>query len=286
MMEQIFELIVRTRMKHRYAEMTWPECREAARAGRVAVVPVATYEDHGYHLPIDVDVVLCTEICERAVAKIPNEAVLIPPVNHGFSPHHMDFPGTISIGWDTFINYVRDVCCSLAHHEFTHILIVNGHGSNTAPLEMAARLTILATEGRVLCASVNHWGLHRAREVGNAVRESDYGGASHAGEYETSLYLALRPGLAQMDKAVDEMSPLPPSFQTDLMLGKRKDASSAHLMPYWSTMTASGTRGAATKATAEKGQKFLEAAVEGLIELIREFKMVEIQPRKDHHQEP
>ncbi len=46
-------------MKYRYAEMMWRECDEAAKAGRVAVLPVATYEDHGYHLPIDVDVVAC-----------------------------------------------------------------------------------------------------------------------------------------------------------------------------------------------------------------------------------
>ena len=46
---------------YRYAEMTWSACREAAYSGRVAVLPVATYEDHGYHLPIDTDVRLCTE---------------------------------------------------------------------------------------------------------------------------------------------------------------------------------------------------------------------------------
>ena len=270
-------------MKYRYAEMTWPECHQARQEGRVAVVPVATYEDHGLHLPIDVDVVLCTEICERAVARIPAEAVLIPAVTHGYSPHHMDFPGTITIRWDTFINYVKDVCCSLAHHGFTRILIVNGHGSNTAPLEMAARLTVIETEGQTMCASVNHWGLQKAREVGNAHRESDYGGASHAGEYETSLYLALRPDLVQMDQAVDEDSPLPPSFQTDLLQGKRPDASAAHLMPYWSSMSNSGVRGAASKGEKEKGEKFLEAAITGLIELIHEFKSVEIQPRQDHH---
>ncbi|MCX6049033.1 MAG: creatininase family protein, partial [Chloroflexi bacterium] len=253
-------------MKYRYAEMTWPECKAAADQGRVAVLPVGTYEDHGHHLPIDVDVVLSSEICERAVARIPDEAVLAPAVTHGYSPHHMDFPGTITIKWDTFVNYVRDVCCSLAHHGFTRILIVNGHGSNAPLVEMAARLTILETEGRVLCANVNHWGLRKAREVGKLVRESDFGGTSHAGEFETSLYLALKPELAQMDKAVDERSPLPASFQTDLLAGKRADGSIATLMPYWSTMSVSGTRGDATKATREKGEKFLEAGIEGLVE--------------------
>ncbi len=270
-------------MKHRYAEMSWPECREAARAGKVAVLPVATYEDHGYHLPIDVDVLLATEICDRAVAQIPVEAVLIPPVSHGYSPHHMDFPGTITIRWDTFINYVKDVCVSLAHHGFTRILIVNGHGSNSAPLEMSARLAILETEGRILCASVNHWGLRKAREVGKQVRESDFGGTSHACEFETSLYLALRPELVEMDKAIDERSPLPASFQTDLLAGKRADGSLATLMPYWSTMSVSGVRGDATKATREKGEQFLAAAIEGLIELVRELKSAEIRPRQDHH---
>lgn len=270
-------------MKYRYAEMNWPECNEAVKQGRVAVLPVATYEDHGYHLPIDVDVVLATEICERAVARMPAEAVLIPAVTHGYSPHHMDFPGTITIRWDTFINYVKDVCLSLAHHGFTRILLVNGHGSNAAPLEMASRLTVVETEGRVLCASVNHWGVRKVREEGKKIRTSDYGGTSHAGEYETSLYLALRPELVAMEKAVDERTPLPPSFQNDLLAGKRADASVAYLMPHWSTMSISGVRGDATKATREKGEQFLEAAVDGLIELVREFKTMTLPPRQDHH---
>jgi len=86
-----------------------------------------------------------------------------------------------------------------------------------------------------------------------------------------------------MDKAVDERSPLPASFQTDLLAGKRADGSFATLMPYWSTMSVSGTRGDATKATRAKGEKFLEAGIEGLIELVRELKATELRPRVDHH---
>ncbi len=80
---------------------------------------------------------------------------------------------------------------------------------------MAARLAIVENEGRMLCASVNHWDLRRAKEVASTVRESDYGGSTHAGEYETSIYLALRPELVDMTKAVDERSPMSPSFQHD-----------------------------------------------------------------------
>ena len=270
-------------MKYRFAEMIWNEIRDAAAQDRVAGLPVATYEDHGPHLPVDTDVVLCTGICERAVARIPSEAVLAPPVPHGYSPHHMDFHGTLTIEWDTFIRYVKDVCCSLAHHGFKRILVVNGHGSNTSPLDMAARLTVVEYESRVLCASVNHWDVRKVKDEGARIRESDYGGTSHAGEYETSLYLALKPDLVDMTKAVDERSPISTSFKTDLLAGTHPEGSAARLIPYWSAQTASGVLGDATKATVEKGEQFLEAAVSGLVELIQELKAQSILPRRDQH---
>ena len=269
--------------QYRYAEMTWPEIKQAAAAERVAVLPVAIHEDHGYHLPVDTDVRLCTEICERAVARIPEEAVLAPAVPHGYSPHHMDLPGTLTITWDTFVRYVKDVCCSLAHHGFRRILVVNGHGSNESPVDLSARLTIIEREGDVLCATVSHWGIHRVKEVGAQVRESEYGGTSHAGEFETSLYLALAPELVDMDKAVDERSPFSPSFQSDLLAGGHPEGSSARLVPYWSSTSESGTRGDATLATREKGEKLLAAGIEGLVELIRELKSQPILPRRDQH---
>ena len=270
-------------MKHRFAEMIWNEIKDASDQDRVAVLPVATYEDHGPHLPVDVDVLLCSEICDRAVARIPSEAVMAPPVTHGYSPHHMDFHGTLTIDWDVFIKYVKNVCCSLVHHGFKRILIVNGHGSNTSPLDLAARLTIIEYEGKILCGSVNHWGLRTVKALGKTLRESTHGGTSHGGEFETSLYLALRPDLVEMDKAVDERSPLSNSFQSDLLAGGHPEGSSASLIPYWSTKTATGIMGDATKATKEKGEKFLEAAIEGLVEMVRELKDPEIMPRRDQH---
>ena len=130
---------------------------------------------------------------------------------------------------------------------------------------------------------MNHWGLRKVMELGARLRESDFGGTSHAGEYETSLYLALKPELVEMDKAVDERSPLPPSFQYDLLAGRHPQGSVAQLVPYWSSQSASGVKGDATRATVEKGRQFLEAAIEGLIELIRELKATPVLPRRDQH---
>jgi creatinine amidohydrolase len=265
--------------KYNYGELTWPEVKEAAAAGKVAVVPVATLEDHGLHLPIDTDVKLFVAACERAVSAAADRAVMVPPINHGYSPHHMDFPGAITIGAETFIRYGVDVCKSLAHHGFKRILIVNGHGSNTPFVDIIARLAVVETG--VLAAAVNYWAAPGVREVAESLRESDkIGGMNHACEFETSAYLALRPDLVDMSKAVRELSHRPTkNYWTDLVGGDGPLV----MMEHWSALSESGVMGDATKATAQKGELLLAAAAKGIIELIDEMRARRPAIRRDHH---
>src|ERR671912_882298 len=125
--------------KYRYEEFTWPELREAVKQQRVAVLPVGTIEQHGPHLPLVTDVLTATEMSRRAVERLAGEAVLMPSVYYAFNEHHLDFPGTISVRGETFIQYVTDIGRSLAHHGFRKVLLVNGHGSNVPYLDIAAR---------------------------------------------------------------------------------------------------------------------------------------------------
>jgi creatinine amidohydrolase len=268
-----------TTIPYHYGEMTWPRVKEAAAQARVAVVPVATIEDHGLHLPIDTDVRLCYAACDRAVALVPDKAVLIPPVNHGYSPHHMDFPGPITIGWDTFIRYMLDVCKSLVAHGFHKILIVNGHGSNTPFVDIIARLTVVETGA--LAAAINYWNAPGVHEVAESLRESDkVGGMNHACEFETSIYLALRPDLVDMSKAVREIGHQPTkNYWTDLVAGDGPLA----MMEHWSALSQSGVMGDPTKATAEKGERLLAAAAAGLAEIIDEMRNRRPAHRVDHH---
>ena len=101
-----------------YERLTWPEVRRAAAEDRVCLIPAGTLEDHGPHLPLDADTRIATEICGRAAAEIPEQVVLLPPIIHGYTPHHMEFPGPITIGWDTFVRYCTDIGTSLARHGF------------------------------------------------------------------------------------------------------------------------------------------------------------------------
>ncbi|HYL28198.1 MAG TPA: creatininase family protein [Candidatus Nitrosotalea sp.] len=265
--------------KYRYGEMTWPEVKAAAARPCVAIVPIATLEDHGPHLPIDTDLLLCASVCEEAASRAAGRAVLVPPINHGYTPHHLDFPGAITIGAHTLIEYGLDVCKSLAHHGFERILIVNGHGSNTPFAEIVARLCVVQTGA--LAAAVNYWGAPGVREAAESLRESEpVGGMNHACEFETSLYLALRPDLVEMGKAVSELSHRPTkNYWTDLIAGDGPLA----MMEHWSQLSESGVMGDPTKATAEKGRALLDAAASGIVELVDELLARERRPRVDHH---
>ena len=205
--------------------------------------------------------------------------MLLPAINHGYSPHHLDFPGAITIGAHTLIDYGVDVCRSLAHHGFRRILIVNGHGSNTPFIDVIARLAVVETG--VLAAAVNYWAAPGVREVAESLRESEkIGGMNHACEFETSLYLALRPDLVDMSKAVHEISHRPTkNYWTDLIGG---DGPLVMMEP-WSALSESGVMGDPTKATAKKGRALLDVAANGIVELIEEMLRRAPAVRKDHH---
>jgi creatinine amidohydrolase len=268
--------------KFLWGEMTWPEIQQAADEERVVLLPVGVIEQHGYHLPTQVDTYLAASICARAAAAMPERAIVVPPVVHGFVPHHMDFPGTITVRGQVFIDYVVDVCKSIVSHGFTKLLILNGHGGNTSVLDLAAKIVTLDTGA--FCAFISHWELEPVKRTMAEVRESPpAGGPLHADEYETSVYLAIDPDGVQMDKAVSEYE-VPESryFWMDMFGGGDRITAARFIQP-WSSFTQSGVAGDATVATQEKGERLLAAAIEGLVELVGEIRARPIRAAVDRH---
>ena len=249
-----------------YERLTWPEVRRAVAEDRVCLIPAGTLEDHGPHLPIDCDTRIASEICRLAAEALPDQVVLLPPLAHGYTPHHMAFPGPITIGWKTFVDYAVDVGTSLARHGFTRILFLNGHGSNIPLIDMAARLVGLQHPD-VLSAAAFYLTSEAGTQTIAEIRESGIGGLGHACELETSIYLAIDPDAVSMDKAVDENSyPDGPNAWMDWSDGP------LHIMPWWNALSHSGVHGEPTKATAEKGRVLLDAAVKECVEFVRELK--------------
>ncbi|MCP4514989.1 MAG: creatininase family protein, partial [Delftia sp.] len=131
-----------TTQKYRYAELTWPEMRDAIAHKPVILLPFGAVEDHGPHLPLNTDNVIVEAICLEAARRAAGEALVMPLVAFGLDEQHMVLPGTVAVGMTTLIEYVADVAGSAARHGFTHILVVNGHGSNSPIADLAARRVV------------------------------------------------------------------------------------------------------------------------------------------------
>jgi creatinine amidohydrolase len=129
---------IMTIKKHLYDELTWPEIQKVVKEDRVILIPTATLEDHGHHLPINTDVIIAQEITRRAAERVPEDVLLMPPSPHGYSPHHADFPGGVYIEGQTFLDYMLDITDSLIGHGFRRILIYNTHGSGTPRVQQEA----------------------------------------------------------------------------------------------------------------------------------------------------
>lgn len=274
------------KLPYLYEHMTWEEVNDAVRGGRCALIPAGTIEDHGPHLPVDTDVVIASAFCERAAQLAPQEIAMLPAVRVGYSPHHLDFPGVLTIRWSTFVEYVLDITRSLAHHGFRKILIVNGHGSNRPLIEMAARLTMVERPD-VHCAYTSWWDLHDVRTVFNEIRDSTI--TSHACEIETSVYLAVDASRVRMDRAAADMTyQMTPHFWGDLA-GRKPDPAFKNpvwMTEYWSADSQNGVKGDPTRATPEKGERVLAAGARELVEIVRELRARPIKERTPHQVAP
>jgi creatinine amidohydrolase len=267
-------------MKHLYRQLTWPEARDRAAAGTVVVIPVAAIEQHGYHLPIDVDNLLVEHVTEEAALRSKGDIIVAPMIHYGFNEHNMGFPGTISIRDTVFTDFCYDVAHSFVRQGYDRLVFVNGHGSNQMLCNLAARRINNSTPA--LCASVAHWAL--ARDAVTRLRESAFpGGMAHACEFETAIYLHLNADLVDMEKAGPRETPSTiEHFVYDDLFG----SGPVNLVNRWSRISESGVEGDPRLATAEKGKAFAECSVENLLSFCRVFRAYVTPPDRDLNYHP
>lgn len=266
--------------KFRYDELTWPEMREAIARQPAVLLPFGTVEDHGLHLPLNTDNVIVEAICLETGRRAPEEILVLPTAPYGLDAHHMDFPGTVTVDMQTLISYVADIGLSVARHGFTHVLIVNGHGSNASIAELAARRVVLETG--IICGAMSPNAAidpTLAEPTLSQMRRSGPGGVAHACEYETAMMLHLRPDLVQMDKAVREIGQL----KLEYLNWDHGEPSILAWQDWWSRMSDSGVCGDPTVATAEFGRALFETTVENFVRFVHEFRSIPVRPRRDLH---
>lgn len=269
-----------------YADLTWPEINAAVAAQKVLLLPIGSTEQHGRHLPLDVDNLLATGVCLAAAHADPARILVAPTIPYGFNVHAIDFPGTVHVAYDHFVEYVLDVVKSFAYHGFKRIVIVDGHGSNEHLLEFVGRRAILETDA--LVSSFMWWNMLRVDPAFlPSVRESVFpGGAGHACEIETSLYLHLAPEKVQMDKCDDTITFHNQHGATGFRWFDAFGSGPVRLVEWTSSYTPTGVVGQPSLATAAKGQRILDEAVKHLTAWVAEFQAYQGAPRVVHQATP
>lgn len=184
-------------------EMTWPQIKDAITSGKDTVLfACGAVEQHGPHLPTGTDTMVGTAIAQRAAEKLGN-ALVAPTLRPGCSEHHMGFPGTVTLRFETFVMVLEDYCASLAKHGFRNIFMFSSHGGNTDIMlaHLPAIAKRLADEAFVFMAGSLFDGIKRQ---GDFLSERGVGRAQagvHSGYAETSEMLAIHPKLVDLEAA-------------------------------------------------------------------------------------
>jgi len=264
-------------------EQSWKDAAELT--DRIVIVPTGAHEQHGHHLPLLTDAMIGEEIIRRTQDTLHDEVLFLPMLWLGHSPHHLQFPGTVSVSSNTYIRIIEDIALSLVEGGFRRILFFNSHAGNMTPTSVALGniqvklaqqhpdLWLLSASWFALAAAaINATGKFKQRKI------------SHACEWETSQILTVRPDLVKDDR---------PAVRTPMIIdgepSKYFSADYTRSDPIGVARTIdqnspSGAFGWPDLASAEKGDELYDLAAAELISLVREFQQwpAQLAPELSH----
>lgn len=237
----------------RFAEMTAPEIRALDRDRTLLVAPIAAIEQHSRHLPVGTDTILAGAVAGGLESAMPDEVLLLPVLWLGASEHHLPFGGTLTATLPLYETLLVELLTPLLRDGFTRVLLLNGHGGNIDSLHVALRRLDTAFPKAILTGAA-YWEL-AAVDIA-AICQGPRKSVGHACEVETAMMLHLLPELVRTDLVDDDPDTVEPPdglfWARDF--GRRTDH---------------GAVGYPQAATAENGERLLEAIVNRLVEVAR-----------------
>ncbi len=262
------------------ADLTYVDIREYLKEKDTVLVPMASTEQHGPHLPLYTDTITAIEISERIAEQI--GVLHTPPIWMGYSPQHMHGPGegrgTITVRSSTLLSVMYDVARSLIHHGFNRIHFINGHGSNIKVVDPVLRK--LRYETGALISFVkpfmeNYVGLMEGL-MENPPEETP---GWHASELETSQDMAHNRALVRMERAEPTKAHIPDFLPRSFAKKDGMPDVEFEGYKYFSfpmdhhEFIESGTIGNPMRATVEKGEeafrRYSEHCARGIQELMK-----------------
>lgn len=273
-------------------DLTMTDIEEYLKEKDTVLVPMASTEQHGSHLPLDTDTITALEVSRRVAKKI--GVLHTRPVWMGYSPHHMHEPGqgrgTITVRSSTLRSVLYDIGRSLIHHGFNRIIFVNGHGSNVKvidPLLRELRYDTGALVSLVKPYMENYVGILEGL-MENPTEETP---GWHASELETSQDMAWNEDFVRMDRAEFTQTSIP-DFLPD-SFGKKDGLPDVEFEEYkyftfpmeHHEFTETGVIGNPMRATAEKGDEAFRRlsthVAKGILELSKQPVEVHTREFKD-----
>lgn len=213
---------------------------------KTIIIPFGSTEQHGPHLPIGTDTLIAEAIAIEAGKR--SQTIVAPVAPLGFSPGlHPHFAGTITLQAITYIQMIQDILRSLRKAGFSDFLLLTGHGLNYSPLKTALLDFLNAENARALV--IGYWEFEELQPL------IEPGDGVHCTILETALMLHLYNDFVDMRKSFDEYKKARFLLGTDEM--KR--------------ISASGIIAETTKATAEKGERYFNATIAGMLRVLATF---------------
>lgn len=237
------------------SEVTWDFAKDFINENAIVVLPIGGgTKEHGPHLPCGTDFFVIDEIANRIVERF--DVILLPTLAYAYYPAFVDFPGSVSIESNNFINFVKDILKSFIKFKVKKFLILDGGVSTHCPLKILSQ--DMHNEYGVFIAVTDILGI--GKEALIRVCENKKGG--HGDEAETSCMLSINPSLVHMDKAVEEYSV---EIVGAVQNGIKKVFVGGKME------TENGINGNAKLANVEKGKKIMDAKIDDIIYFLERF---------------
>jgi len=243
------------------------EALNAIAPNAVAVLPTAAIEQHGPHMAVGTDTILCTTVAERAADKAADEVpvVVAPILPFGSSFHHYPFGGVISLTSPTFIAAVTEALEGLVRCGFRKLVVLNGHGGNSDHVGVVGQDIVNRLGHPVAVATGNYWDIARPAMIEKNLLPAPLI-PGHAGRFETSLMMAVRPDL------VSQAGIAKTSDQSAVDDGLDVDLAGAVVQVHGTWQKGPGHTDNPAAASAEEGQALLDIIIDAVADFYIGFR--------------
>jgi creatinine amidohydrolase len=254
-------------LSHYWAELNTQDFARLDPQRAVAVLPLGATEQHGPHLPLNVDTLLVEGVVQAALSHLlPEDQVLVLPTQTlGLSTEHQAFAGTLTLSAETLLRVWCEMGEAVARAGLRKLVLFNAHGGNVAPMDIVARE--LRGRCNLLVFSSSWYQLPLGDAVTGLFSAHEHRFGVHGGDQETSMMLALHPQRVDLAQAENFRSASEQRAAEYPVIGNGRSAKMGwHMQDY----NVKGAAGNAAAATADKGQALVSAAGLQLAKLLQE----------------